>query len=168
MLDCGDAATPAVIATADKEVLIAVALTRATVVAMTPEAVAAATPEATGARGTQIEAQQQLRGQGGHIKIEAAAAAAGGGAGGRDLAAEIVDGAETGTGGTETETGEIGIETGIEIVGGDTESEIVAAMRNVRQKIALPMPTARQTALAPPMSSQSDLTFVVCCCAMML
>ena len=157
MLDCGDAATPAVIATADKEVLIAVALTRATVVAMAPEAVAAATPEATGARGTQIEAQQQLRGQGGHIKIEAAAAAAaaGGGAGGRDLAAEIVDGAETGTGGTETETGEIGIETGIEIVGGDTESEIVAAIRNIRQKIALPMPTARQTALAPPMSSQS-------------
>lgn len=136
-------ATPAVIATAGREVLIAVALTRATVVAVTPGAVAAATR----AGRTQIEAQQIK------IEAEAEAAAAGGGASGRDLAAEIVDVTETGTGGTEIETGGIGTETGIEIVGSDTESEIVAAMGNVRQKIALLMPTARQTAPVPPMSS---------------
>merc|ERR1712032_504287 len=62
------------------------------------------------------------------------------------------------------------IQTLIQHIKIETEIEIVAAIRNVRQKIALPMPTARQTALAPPMSSQSDLTFVLLLCydAMML
>jgi len=123
----------AVIATADKETRIAVAMIRATAADVTPEAMADRRR-----RTQQTEARQR----------EIGAAAVAGGAGALGLAAEIVDVTDQKTGIEAKTERRIGIEIEIEIVGDDTGIEIAivvetgtgneVVMTNARREIALP------------------------------
>jgi len=130
----------AVIATADKETRIAVAMIRATAADVTPEAMVAD----RGRQTQQTEARQR----------EIGAAAVAGGAGALGLAAEIVDVTDQKTWIEAKTERRIGIEIEIEIVGDDTGIEIAivveteigtetgtgkeVVMTNARPEIVLP------------------------------